>query len=295
VVGGAAGRRPCAPLRRAGALLGLAVAVALLPLLVVRGSGAPPRRPLTVTVAVTPRAHLFGDSVRADVTVALDPRRVDAKTVAIEASFRPYTVIGNARVVRAPASVRVDATLVCLTLACAPGVPQHTIALTPVRVRYRDLSGRPHSVGAAWPPLLAASRLAAADRSLSQLRLTAGLPRASAAIDPALAGWALAAAAAALLVVAAAGLLRRRGRPAAVPALPGVPALVSALETVERLASEGDGRRRSALDRLARELAAAGLARLAPAARELAWSSPPPAAAPMLELSGEVQKAVGGV
>jgi hypothetical protein len=278
-------------------VLTLAVAVALVPLLVDRRSGARPQLALTVAAALTPRAHLFGDRVRADVTVALDPRRVDSRTVTIDASFAPYKPVGNARVVRKPTSVRLDATLVCLAPSCASAAPQRTIAFAPAHVRYRDRSGRPHSAEAAWPPLLAASRLTPADRRLSQIRVAAALPPASAALDPTLVGRALAAAAVALLVAAGAGLARRRrGRPAAAVLAPvEVPALLSALATVERLAHESDGKRRSAIDRLARELGGAGLARLAPAARKLAWSPPAPSAEPMLHLSTEVQKAVDSV
>ncbi|MDX6424810.1 MAG: hypothetical protein QOD52_215 [Gaiellaceae bacterium] len=277
-------------------MLTLAVAVALVPLLVHRGSGARPQLPLTVAAAVTPREQLFGDRVRADVTVALDPRRVDPRTVTIDASFAPYNTVGRTRVAREATSVRLDATLVCLTPACASEAPQRTIAFAPAQVRYRDRGGRPHSVEAAWPTLLAASRLTPADRRLSQIRVAAALPPASAALDPTLAGRALVVFAAALLVAAAAGLARRRRKPeAAVLAPVEVPALLAALATVEHLAHESDGQRRSALDRLARELGGAGLAPLVPAARELAWSSSAPSAEPMLHLSTEVQKAVGSV
>jgi hypothetical protein len=162
-------------------------------------------------------------------------------------------------------------------------------------VRYRDRSGRLHSAEAAWPTLLAASRLTPADRRLSQIRVAAALPPAPAALDPTLVGRGLLVVAAALLVAAAAGLGRRRRKPAAVLAPVEVPALLAALATVEHLAHESDGTRRSALDRLARELGGAGLAPLVPAARELAWSSSAPSAEPMLQLSTEVQKAVGSV
>lgn len=277
-------------------MLTLALAVALVPLLADRGGDARPQRPLTVAAALTPPAHLFGDRVRADVTVALDPRRVEPRTVTIDASFGPYKTIGKARVVHEPTSVRLDATLVCLARSCASVAPQRTIVFAPARVRYRDRSGRPHSVEAAWPPLLAASRLTPADRRLSQIRVAQGLPPESAALDPTLVGRVLAVAAVALLVAAGTGLARRRqATPAAAVLAPvEVPALLSALATVERLADEGDGKRRSAIDRLARELGEAGFARLAPAARELAWSPSAPAAEPMLNLSIEVQKAVGG-
>jgi hypothetical protein len=282
--------------KAAAAVLTLAVAVALVPLIVHSGRGARPQRALTVAAIVTPREHLFGDRVRADVTVALDPRRVDPRTVTIDASFAPYTTVGRARVVREPTSVRLDATLVCLTSACPSGTPQRTLAFAPAQVRYRDRGGRPHSAEAAWPTLLAASRLTPADRHLSQIRVAAALPTAPAALDPTLVGRALLVVAAALLVAAAAGLARRRRKPAAaVLALVEVPALLAALATVENLAHESDGKRRSALDRLARELGGAGLAPLVPAARALAWSSPAPTAEPMLHLSTEVQKAVGSV
>jgi hypothetical protein len=120
------------------------------------------------------------------------------------------------------------------------------------------------------------------------------LPPVSTAVDPTAAGWALAATAAALLL-AAGGALARRLRPQPVSAEPvacEVPALVLALARVERLADESDSARRSALDRLARELDRAGLALLARGARALAWSTPAPSAEPMQHLSADVQKAV---
>jgi hypothetical protein len=266
----------------------------LVPVLVDRGGGAHPRTALTADATLTPRAHLFGDRVRARVTVALDPRRVDPRSVRIDASFKPFATVGNARVLRGPTSVRLDATLLCLARVCAPGAPQRARAFPPARVRYRDRSGLAHSVTTSWPPLLAASRLTPADVLRPRIRVTSWAPRSSAAVDPTLAGWALTACAAALLVVAGGALARRRrARPAPAAWVPSeVPALESALESVKRLADESDAARRSAIDRLARELERAGLSGLAPEARALAWSPAVPSAQPMHDLSADVLKAV---
>jgi hypothetical protein len=266
----------------------------LVPMLAGRGGGAYPQTALTVDATLTPRAHFFGDRVRARVTVALDPRRVDPGSVRVDASFAPYATVGHARVLRGPTSVRLDATLVCLARVCAPGAPQRALAFPPARVRYRDRSGVAHSVKTSWPPLLAASRLTPAEVLAPRMRVTSWAPHSATAVDPTLAGWALTACAAALLVVAGGALARRRrARPATAARVPPeAPALLSALERVKRLADESDAARRSAIDRLARELERAGLGRLAPEARALAWSPPVPSAEPMQDLSADVLKAV---
>jgi hypothetical protein len=271
-----------------------AVVVMFLPLLMDRGGGSRPREAVTIDATLTPRAHLFGDQVLANLSVALDPHRIDARSVTIETSFAPYATVGEARVVRDPTSVRLEATLVCLARACATRAPQHALAFPPARVRYRDRSGRAHSARASWPPLLAASRLTPADLRQPQIRVARGpLPVATAA-DPTAVGWALAAGAGTLLLAAGGALARRlRARPATTEPVPvELPALLSALANVERLADESDSARRSAIDRLARELDRAGLAGLAPAARALAWAPPVPSAEPMQHLSAGVQKAV---
>jgi hypothetical protein len=269
-----------------------AAAVLLVTLLGGRALAA--QAPLTVAATLTPREHFFGDRVVARVDVALDPSLVDARRVAIATSFAPYATVGRPRLVRGATAVRLEATLVCLARACVTSAPQRTVDFPPARVRYRDRSGRAHSIAASWPPLLAASRLTPGDVLRPQIRVAGGAPPTSTAIDPTVTAWALAAGAAALLLAAGGALARRlRVRPA--PAewvAPGVPALLSALANVERLADESDGARRSAIDRLARELDRVGLARLAPAARALAWSPPVPTAEPMQQLSADVQKAV---
>jgi hypothetical protein len=285
--------RPAAALAVAVAA---AAAVLLVPVLAGRGGGSRPPTALTVATTLAPRAHLFGDRVGARVNVALDPRRIDPRSLAIETSFAPYVTVGEPRIVREPTSVRLEATLVCLARACVTKAPQRALTFPPARVRFRDRSGRAYSVQASWPPLLAASRLTPADVLRPQVRVDGELPPVSTAVDPTAAGWALAATAAALLLAAGGALARRlRLRPQPVSAEPvarEVPALVLALARVERLADESDSARRSALDRLARELDRAGLALLARGARALAWSTPAPSAEPMQHLSADVQKAV---
>ena len=271
-----------------------AVVVMFVPMLTDGGGGSRPREAVTIAAALTPREHLFGDHVGASVGVALDPHRIDSRSVRIETSFAPYATVGEARVVRGPASVRLEATLVCLARACATRTSQHTLDFPPARIRYQDRSGRAYSAEASWPPLLAASRLTPADVRRPQIRVERGPLPVATAVDPTAVGWALAAAAATLLLAAGAALARRlRARPATTEPVPAeLPPLLSALAKVERLADESDSARRSAIDRLARELDRAGLARLAPAARTLAWAPPVPSAEPMQHLSAGVQKAV---
>jgi hypothetical protein len=70
-------------------------------------------------------------------------------------------------------------------------------------------------------------------------------------------------------------------------------AIAAALAEVELLAGQGAEARRTALDRLALALEAAGLRTLAPRARVLAWSERTPEPQPMRELAAEVQRTVG--
>jgi hypothetical protein len=190
--------------------------------------------------------------------------------------------------------VRLEATLVCLARACATPAAQRTVDFPPARVRYLDRSGGAHTIGASWPPLLAASRLTPAEVARPQIRVARGAPPVTTAADPTAVAWAFVAGAGALLLVAGGALARRlQARPApATRAAPEAPALLRAVADIERLAAESDVARRTAIDRLARELDRVGLARLAQAARALAWSPPVPSAEPMQQLSADVQKAV---
>jgi hypothetical protein len=282
---------------RAAAALAAGVAAAaaavLVPTLAGRGGGPHPRTAVSASAAIAPRAHLFGDRVHARVRVALDPRRVDARSVAIETSFAPYSVVER-RVERSSATVLLDLQLLCLTRACAPLAPQRRLSFPPARVRFRA-GGRERTVSVEWPPLLVASRLSPADLKQPALHERNAAQPLSTRVDPDALGWGLAAGAGLLVLLAGARAALRLRPPSAVAE--GVrperlPALRRALANVERLAGESDEIRRSALDRLARELEEAGLARLAPQARTLAWSEQVPSAEPMRRLTEEVQQAV---
>jgi hypothetical protein len=280
----------------AGAAVVAAAAAVLVPTLLGHGGphGGTPAASLSIQATVTPQEHMFGDHVRARVEVAVDPRRVDPHSVAIEASFAPYRALAAPRVVRRGDTVRLDAELVCLARACVPGGPQRTTTLPPATIRYRA-DGRARSASVSWPPLLVASRLPAVGPPA--LRERSDLPRVTATVDPRLLGWALAGAAGLLLLLAGAAVARRLAeRPQAAEGLlpEEVPALRLALANVERLAADDAAARRAALDRLAVTLTAAGLARLAPEARVLAWSEADPTGEPMRRLADTIERALAG-
>jgi hypothetical protein len=237
---------------------------------------------------------MFGDHVRARVVVGVDPRRVDSRDVAIEASFAPYRALARPRLVRTRDSVSLEAELVCLARACVPGAPQRTLKLPPATVRYRA-GGSEHAAPVSWPPLLVASRLPAAGPPVARER--SDVPPVTASVDPRLLGWALAGAAGLLLLLAGGAVARRlAARPQPVDGLrpEEVPALRAALANVERLAADDTAARRAALDRLAQTLAAAGLARLAPEVRVLAWSETAPTGDPMRRLAETIERVLEG-
>jgi hypothetical protein len=289
------------PLVAALALVGLAVVSAAVYLLSRDDGpqGAPTERTLVISTALSPRVHLFGDPVVAEVRLFFDRRRVRADTVRVSPIFRPYEAGTPARS-RSDSGqltqVRYRYSLRCLARACAPRGARRERQLPAVRVFYflRDERTRAAAV-AEWPSLTATSRLGAAD--LQQPRWRADLrrlPEPAYAFNPAGLAALLLALAVGLLVLS--WTLGRRAiewsaagaeaddRPARAP-------LAEAVALVRDACSDGfTPRARLALERLARELERAGHGRAGGDARRLAWSPERPSQADVERLAQEVER-----
>ena len=273
------------------ALAGL-VALALAP--AARGDD----QSVAVRAAVTPRSHLFGDRIEAEVDVVV--ARDVADSVVVRADFQPYTPLGPPTVARltgrASAELRYRYSLDCLDRACLPGDARRRIVFAPAHVRVR-IGGRVHDAPATWPALIERSRLAPEDVSARRLRSSVyPLGSASYRVSPSTLFWGLVAAAGVLAAVGAALLgslllgIRipwRRDRFARLGPLERALVLV-------RMSAEGVDvpRRRRALERLGHELEAGGRRELADEACRLAWAESAPDGAALVALAGRVEAEV---
>jgi hypothetical protein len=230
--------------------------------------------PVSVVAALSPAEPRFGDLVTARIRVFVDPARVNPASVRVRTSYAPYETAARVRSVRrAGGVVHVEVTeqLRCLTLECVPLEPRRSFQFEPVQVSWE----RGHELRrlvVPWTPLRVHGRVGANDVASPALRV--GRPEAADlgyAIPPRVAGFALLAVAAGLaslgagllLRLALAGLRRRQGK--------------TALQRIlDELTSADPGRRRRALEELARELAPRDLS-LATESRVLAWAPRPPA------------------
>jgi hypothetical protein len=276
------------------AVLAAGAGVALL-----RGEADHPARPFQADGRLSPGAVRFGDAVRATLTLAIDPTRVERGSVRVKTDLAPFNLAGPAARATVERSGMVEIRhvfpLLCLRAACLPREPgaTRTFSLRAV-IQYR-LDGREWTDVAEFGNLALRSRLAPQDVSqpawqvaLSPLELDAWLP--PALLAALLAAFALAAAASAVLVLRPAGPAEAR-EPAAAP-MAG-----SGLERALRLLRDavslgGPASQRRALDRLARELAVAEGTELQGEARLLAWSRPGPVGPRVARLDEEVEALV---
>jgi hypothetical protein len=260
-----------------------------------RGGEPPPTGPgVQLIEASLPSTHLFGDRIEADLSLAIDRRLTDPKTVTVQASFAPYESIAKAS--RAAESVGHTTVLgfrfpiQCLAAACAPRAPSRSIDLRPARVHYVQ-QGHPRSFSVRWPPVTTASRLSRRDLQQPAFRAsTSGLPAVAYRVHPRLLAWAAAVGAGVLAFVAAAllaGLWPQRTARRIAPAVVLDP-LEAALLRAE--SATDDVERRAALASVADELSTTDLTALDARARRLAWSEQPPAADEARAFAGEVRE-----
>jgi hypothetical protein len=254
---------------------------------------------LAVRASVSPRSHLFGDPVTAEVEVVVD--RGAASTVRVEPDFKPYTVIGAPTLVRVDGGESVELhyryRLDCLSRPCLPGDTRRRVVFSPVHVRAR-IAGAQRDEAATWPPLIVRSRLAPEDVARPQLRSSVyPVGGVSYRASPDVLFWvlvalaSLAAAVAALLLV---HVLRGVKIPWRRSRFERLGSLEKALYLVRLSAEDGDaGRRRKALERLGHELDRQGRIELGREAARLAWSGGAPAEAEVLDLAGRVETELG--
>jgi hypothetical protein len=253
---------------------------------------------LSLRTSVTPRTHLFGDPVMAEVQAVASSAA--APRIRVVADFAPYAVVGAVEIERIAAGKQTQVRWVwhleCLTRACLPGAKQRRVLFAPVKVVV-PIAGRAQTVTAIWPILIVRSRLAPEDRARPEQRATIyPLGDTSNRIEPATLErllWI----GAGILVLAALAFLwpfaRRLPRPRR-----GFDRLGSAERSLvlARRASVRDdpGRRRTALERLGRELARGGAPDLADEASRMAWAESPPVGDAMTGLVGRAEQALKG-
>lgn len=213
----------------------------------VRLTGAP----VATLRSLAPVEPQFGDTVEATIEILVDTRRVNPRSVKLEARFTPFSVTSSTRSIRRTGGVsivRVVDRLDCLDPGCVPKGEAATFRFPRLRIAYPG-----GTLLAGWPALRVHARVQATDLLHPMLRVGPPQAHSSYRLPPGVTGWAL-------LAVALAGalggltLLAR----AAMPSSPfarrrsGAP-----LERIlyELTSANGDiGRRRSALEQLAREL-----------------------------------------
>lgn len=261
------------------------------------------RRSMEIATTISPRVHLFGDPVVAEVRLMFDRRRVRPDDIRVDALFEPYEA-GTPKRSRQDSGrlteVRYRFLLTCLTRACAPRGARRERQFPPVRVFYslRDIRARTNDI-AEWPSIAATSRLGVSD--VQQARWRADLrrlPPPSYAVSPGALAAVLFGLALALLLLAAA--LTRRAivsstrAGAELAAAPAAAPIAQAVALVREACADGfTSRARLALERLARELEHAGHARPSSDARRLAWSPERPSRADVERLAEDVEHLPG--
>lgn len=261
-------------------------------------TAAGPGDGLSFRASVSPRTHLFGDPITAEVQ-AIAPAAA-AAGMTIKTDFAPYTIVGPVEVERVPAGavteVRWRWHLECLTRPCLPGETQRRVVFGPARIRV-PVDGRSELATATWPIVIVRSRLGPEDRARPEQRASiypVGEP--TLRIGPATLERVLWGAAVVVALAALALLLpfaRRIPRPRR--GFDRMGSAERALVLTRRAAGRDDpGRRRTALERLGRELGRSGSPELADEATRLAWAESPPASDAMNGLVGRAEHELGG-
>ena len=298
------------------ALLAVAAATAAIVVLAGRGSGddgASPVLPLRAQGAIVPRIAVFGDTIRAQVDVTLDRRRVDPDSVRVRAAFKEWRRVGSDQLVRSDAGstsyLRALYVLRCLKLPCTPGRDTIVFDFDPARVEFEDRVGgtsKHVSVAVPWPRVVIHTRITPGDLTAQASPYRADLatvPKPTYRTAP---GRLLALLVAGSVLLALAGVAlaclgwpRREPEPEAEPEQapardPALSPLEQALELLENAASaNGAADQRRSLELVAEVLAERGdddgLARTA---RELAWSPTPPPVSATRGLATRVRAAL---
>ncbi|MDQ3866408.1 MAG: hypothetical protein M3304_06220, partial [Actinomycetota bacterium] len=226
-----------------------------------------PGRPVVVLDRTLPATHLFGERVRATLTLGVNPTLADPHSVRTNVQFSPYRVVEAAGPAREEGGGRVvlrySYLLECLERDCLPS--DEAIELPDARVDYHATgAGVAEPLSVAWPELAVVSRVSERDLEQPQFRVSA--PTADSSGSRAVTG---ALAAAALVALAGGALLARvlsreaaRDAPVVISPHDATP-LGTAFAVLEEPAVRTAEERRVALDSLARALERSGRHELA--------------------------------
>ena len=254
---------------------------------------------LSLQTSVAPRTALFGDPVVAGLQVVVDSAA--ATRVRVAADFSPYRVVGPVEVERSEGGQQTQLRwiwhLECLTRACLPGTKQRRVLFAPAKVTV-PITGRAQTVTTLWPALTVRSRLAPEDRARPVQRATIyPLGATNSRIEASTLERLLWVGVGALVLAAGALLVpfaRRIPHPRR--SFDRLGSAERALLLARRASARDDpGRRRTALERLGRELERRGSPDLADEASRMAWEESPPVGEAMSGLVGRAEQALKGV
>lgn len=267
------------------------------------GTDASPAEPIAGTALLTPRQHLFGDPVRAQIDLVVDHKRVDPATVQVKPKFGAYRELRPMRRTESEGggatTLRFDYLLACLTKQCIPKGDGH-VDFGQVTVVYRRSSSQSTETTLVdWPPLRAAPRIAPQRMWEAGLRADIGdLPPPTYRVSPR--AVELIALFLAVLFGSAALVLILRLLPLdelavrlGVRKVDRRTRLERAFDLVRESTAAGrPEQRRRALERLAHELRRARRPELARDASRLAWSRGFPIEARLGPLSSQVERLI---
>ena len=245
----------------------------------------------TVVKSFSPEDPQFGDTVTTTIDVFVDLRRVDPSSGTVNGGFAPFRVVSSEQKTRREGRVgivHIENRLRCLDALCVPAADHATVRFDPLLVGYRSGS-RSEVLVSRWPQLQLHARVAPANVQKPIFRV--GTPQASGGgyrLPPRTTGIVLLGVAAllalggaAMLARAIASALRLRDRRREAP-------LERILRELAAVSSNGDsGRRRRALDELARELEPLDEP-LSAESRVLAWAPTDPNPETIAELTARV-------
>ena len=287
----------------------VAVAAAVVAVVALRDSDSDdsPLRPVRARATLSDRIVVFGDTVRAQIDLALDLRQVDPSAVKVRTAFAPWRRVEPVRVERTDAGssshIRMTYVLRCLKQPCVPERDTLPFTFDPAQIDFVNRAGGRGSLRATFPTLTTHTRIRPDELSNAapwRLDVT-NVPEPSYRTSPALLLALLIGGS--LLLLAAAGALAYVGwprrhvepepEPEPEPELLPTP-LEQALELLETAvrANGGSDQRRS-LELVSEVLAERGEEDgLAQAARELAWSPTPPGPDRTKSLAARVRAAL---
>ena len=268
------------------ALLATAAALLALP---AAAAGATP----AVTTSLTPRAILFGDTVRARVDVIVDTHLDDPSTIALRTPLGGWTVLTPVASTTSSAGRLLRRTFVltlaCRAAACVTKGPQQQLRPPPAVVTVRQRDGRLVQVHASWPTVEVASRLppGATTAAKPPFQLQTSPPPLRPRVSPRVTVDLLDALAVVLALVAA-GIVAVEVRRRTTRPTPDVPEIERAVRLVREAERRPPPDRRRALALLAR--VAGGGGALATDAAVAAWSREPPSPDALDVLAGRAEK-----